>query len=80
MSNENVLLFLQNPRKRNADQNLVDAKMDARLNGFRLLIPIVEKLREMGLSNSEIGRFFQFLGQEFCANEADVGREPKPPA
>jgi hypothetical protein len=37
MSNENVILFLEGVRKRNAAQNLVDAKMDARLKGFRLL-------------------------------------------
>jgi hypothetical protein len=76
MSNENVILFLAGVRKRNAAQNLVDAKMDARLKGFRLLIPVVEKLREMGLSDSEIGRFLKFLGDEFLRDE---GQEQKPP-
>jgi hypothetical protein len=69
MSNENVLFFLEGLRKRNADQNLGDAKMDARLAGFRLLIPVVEKLREMGLSDSEIGRFLKFLGDELVRGE-----------
>jgi hypothetical protein len=77
MSNENVLFFLEGLRRRKADQHPVDAKMDARWEGFKLLIPVVGKLREMGLSDSEIGRFFKFLGDELVQDE---GQEQKPPA
>ena len=77
MSKENVLVFLEGVRKKKADPDLIDAKMDARLMGFTLLIPVIEKLREMGLSNSEIGRFFKFLGDEFVRSD---GQEQEPPA
>ena len=58
----NVLYF----RKNEADGNLAD-EIDVRLKSFGLLIPVVRHMREMGLSDSEIGRFFKFLGHEFCA-------------
>jgi hypothetical protein len=70
MSEDNVLMFLEGVRRKKAD--LVDAKMDARLQGFGMLIPVIEKLRERGLSDLEIGRFFMFLGQELCASTGDA--------
>jgi hypothetical protein len=51
--------------------------MNAREKGFRLLTPVIEKLREMGLSTVEIGRSFKFPGDQFCAS---LGNEGAPPA
>ena len=88
MSNDNLLPFSRAFRKRNAARGKVDARMVARIEGFRVLIPVVESLRQMGLSDSEIGRFFKFLGHEFCESAsdeeqgtklADIKRKHRPP-
>jgi hypothetical protein len=84
MSNANVIDFAEWMRRRDATRLLVAAKMATQEEGLRLLVPavenVVEKLREMDLSNAEIGRLFKFVGGAFCASEVAEGQEPKPSA
>lgn len=80
MCNDNVLDFSEWMRRRDAARLLAIVKMAAREEGIRLLSPPVEKMREMGLSNGEIGLFFKFVGGAFCADGAAEGQEPKPSA
>jgi hypothetical protein len=74
---DNVADLLKRLRSE-ADQDrlFAAAKMNAREDGFRLLIPVIEKMREVGLSTAEIGRLFKFLGDEFCASMGDEGKPP----
>jgi hypothetical protein len=58
MGNDNVLSLVKEMRRRAAARLLLDAKMAAREEGLRLLFPAVERMREMSLSDAEIGRFF----------------------
>jgi hypothetical protein len=80
MSNDNVLNFAEWMRRRDAARPLAARKIAAREEGLRLLFPAVEKMREMGLSNGEIGLFLKFVGDAFCADAAAEGQEPKPSA
>ena len=80
MSNDNVLLFSTALRKKNAGRDNVDATVAARIEGFRVLIHVVENLRGMGLPDSEIGLLFKFLGHEFCASASDEEQGTKLPA
>jgi len=80
MCNDNILNFAEWMRRRDAARLLATIKMAAREEGVRLLFPAVEKMREMGLSNGEIGLFFKFVGGAFCADGATEGQEPKPSA
>jgi hypothetical protein len=69
MSNGIVLDFADETRRRDAARLLARAQEE----GLRLLFPAVERMREMGLSNAEIGRLFKFVGGAFCASEAAEG-------
>jgi hypothetical protein len=70
----NVLSFFDGQRRRKAAE---DDSMVGQSEGFKLIIPVIENLRRMGLSDAEIGRFLKFLGHEFCENASD---ETTPPA
>jgi hypothetical protein len=72
MSNGNVLNFSEGMRRRDTTRLLVAAKLL-----FPAVKNVVNRLREMGLSDTDIGGFFKFLGSEFCANLVDEGEEPK---
>ena len=76
MSNDNLLSFSRAFQKRNRGRSKVDP-MAARIEGCRVLSPVVENLREMGLSYSEIGRFFTLLGHELyeCASQEEEPHE-----
>jgi hypothetical protein len=78
MDNDNVLNLVEEMRRRDTARLLLEAKMTAREEGLRLLFPAVERMRQMGLPDAEIGRFFKFVGNAFLATEVAEGREPKP--
>jgi len=76
MGNENISNFVEQLLSRHASEN--GTYKNARYEGYRLLIPVIEHMREMGLSTVEIGHFFNFLGHEFCASALNKEHGTKP--
>ena len=76
MSKGNVIDLNPKLSEAKAKRETCLRKMDARKEAYVLLIPVVEKMRKMGLSGAEIGRLFKFLGDEFCKVAGD--ERPKP--
>jgi hypothetical protein len=64
MNNNKISQALVERIKARADQEAYSRKLSVTADGYVLLMPVVQKWREMGLSTKDIGRMFTFLGTE----------------
>jgi hypothetical protein len=67
MKKDNIVNFSEKLLSAKAERDEYSRKLDAYKEGYALLIPVVEKMRKMGLTSVEIGRLFKFLGDEVFA-------------
>jgi hypothetical protein len=75
MSNGNVVEFSE---KEKDEEKAYHRKLGAYKETYFLLMPVVERMREMGLTSSEISRPFKFLGDDVFPR--DEQQRPKPTA
>ena len=73
MNKDNIVDFGQKRLSAKAEQEEYSRKLDAYKEAYALLVPVVERMRKMGLTSEEIRRLFKFLADEV------FGRPPKRP-